>query len=66
MSKLKNFKISIITVVKNNDEKIEKCIRSVLNQSYKNIEYIIIDGNSSDKTKEIIEKFKSKIDIFYQ
>ena len=64
MSKLKNFKISIITVVKNNDEKIEKCIRSVLNQSYKNIEYIIIDGNSSDKTKEIIEKFKSKIDIF--
>ena len=33
MSKLKNFKISIITVVKNNDEKIEKCIRSVLNQS---------------------------------
>ena len=37
-----------------------KCIKSII----KNIEYIIIDGNSSDKTKEIIEKFKSKIDIF--
>ena len=56
-------KVSIITVVKNNEDKIEKCINSVINQSYKNIEYIIIDGNSSDNTKSIIQKYKNQIDI---
>lgn len=56
-------KVSIITVVKNNEDKIEKCINSVINQSYKDIEYIIIDGNSSDNTKSIIQKYKSQIDI---
>ena len=56
-------KVSIITVVKNNEDKIEKCINSVINQSYKDIEYIIIDGNSSDNTKSIIQKYKNQIDI---
>lgn len=53
--------ISIITVVKNGENVIEKCIKSVLNQNYKNIEYIIIDGNSSDGTISIINKYKDKI-----
>ena len=57
-------KVSIITVVKDNEDKIEKCIKSVINQSYKNIEYIIIDGNSSDNTKKIIQKYINRIHIF--
>ena len=64
MSKLNEMKVSIITVVKNNEDKIEKCINSVINQSYKDIEYIIIDGNSSDDTKKIIQKYKNQILIF--
>lgn len=53
--------ISIITVSYNSEKTIERTIQSVLNQSYKNIEYIIVDGLSSDKTVEIIEKYKEKI-----
>ena len=56
--------ISIITVVLNDEENIEKTILSILNQKYKNIQYIIIDGNSKDKTKNIINKYLDKIDIF--
>ena len=55
--------ISIITVVKDGEDTIEKCINSVLNQNYKNIEYIIIDGNSSDNTMSIINKYKGKISL---
>lgn len=56
-------KISIITVVYNRKKYIENTILSVLKQSYKNIEYIIIDGGSNDGTVEIIEKYKEN--IFY-
>ena len=47
-------KISIITVVFNDRDHIEKTILSVLNQTYKNIEYIIVDGESTDGTLEVI------------
>ena len=60
---IKNYKISIITVVKNNEKTIEKAIKSVIEQSYKNIEYIVIDGKSNDNTIKILEKYKNKIDI---
>lgn len=57
-------KISIITVVWNNDKTIKKAIESVLNQSYKEIEYIIVDGQSSDKTVNIINSYGEKISKF--
>jgi glycosyltransferase involved in cell wall biosynthesis len=49
-------KISVITVVLNSRQYIEDCIRSVLSQTYKDIEYIVVDGGSTDGTKEIIRK----------
>ena len=57
----KNKKISIITVTKNSEKFLEECILSVHNQTYKNYEHIIIDGNSNDNTLGIIEKHKEKI-----
>ncbi len=54
-------KISIITVVYNGGALLEKTILSVLSQTYSNIEYIIVDGKSTDNTLEIVEKYKSKI-----
>ncbi|MBV5320178.1 MAG: glycosyltransferase, partial [Sulfuricurvum sp.] len=53
--------ISIITVVYNCEKHIEKTIQSVINQTYDNIEYIIIDGGSTDGTLDIIHKYKDKI-----
>lgn len=53
--------ISIITVVYNGQSCIEKTIKSVLNQKEVSIEYIIIDGSSSDETMNIIEKYKKQI-----
>lgn len=54
-------KVSIITVVYNNEKYISECIESVLSQSYKDIEYIVIDGNSTDGTFNIIMNYKNKI-----
>lgn len=54
-------KVTIITVVYNNVYTIEKTIQSVINQSYKNIEYIIIDGGSTDGTLDIIQKYENYI-----
>jgi glycosyltransferase involved in cell wall biosynthesis len=53
--------VSIVTIVLNNSEKIESTIKSVLIQSYTNIEYIIIDGGSTDGTLMIIDNYKNKI-----
>jgi len=54
-------KISIITVSYNSAKTIESTIQSVLNQDYHDIEYIIIDGSSTDGTKNILDRYKRQI-----
>jgi glycosyltransferase involved in cell wall biosynthesis len=53
--------VSIITIAWNSEQTIEDTIQSVLSQSYKNIEYIIIDGASTDGTMNIINRYKEQI-----
>ena len=55
------FKISVITVTKNSEKFLEENIDSLTNQTYKNFEHIIIDGQSTDKTVEMIKKNSDKI-----
>jgi glycosyltransferase len=54
-------KVTLITVTLNSEKYLEDCILSVINQSYTNIEHIIIDGESTDGTLSIIEKYKDHI-----
>ena len=54
-------KISIITAVYNNRDNIGPCIDSVLSQSYPNIEHIVVDGQSTDGTIDIIRSYENKI-----
>ena len=61
MFKNYKYKVSIITVSFNSEKTIEQTIKSVINQTYKNIEYIIIDGGSTDGTIEIIKKYQDNI-----
>ena len=53
--------VSIITIVYNGEKYLEQTIKSVLGQSYPNVEYIIIDGGSKDKTIDIIKKYSSSL-----
>lgn len=57
-------KISIITIVFNNANYIKSCIESVLNQTYTNIEHIVIDGGSNDGTQKIIEPYIDKLGYY--
>jgi glycosyltransferase len=54
-------RISVITAVLNNRKIVEDCIRSVINQKYKNCESIIIDGVSTDGTIDVIKKYEGRI-----
>lgn len=56
-------KVSIITVCKNSGSCIERAIRSVVDQTYEGIEYIIIDGGSQDNSVEIFDRYADHIDI---
>lgn len=56
--------VSIITIVYNGDNYLEQTIKSVIEQTYSNIEYIVIDGNSNDGTLDIIRKYGDSIDYW--
>jgi glycosyltransferase involved in cell wall biosynthesis len=57
-------KLSIITVVYNGAEFVEQALKSVLDQSYPNLEYILIDGGSTDGTVDIIKRYESQLSYF--
>lgn len=59
-----NPKVTIITVVYNQELKLSRCIESVLSQTEKNIEYIIIDGGSNDGTLDLIKKYEKEVDYY--
>jgi len=60
---MQDITISLITVAYNAEKTIERCIRSVVSQDHPLLQYIIIDGNSSDETVKIISRYKSKVEI---
>lgn len=57
-------RVSIITVCKNAENTIEDTINSVISQTYRDIEHIIIDGCSTDKTVSVVNKYKDKLAVF--
>lgn len=57
-------KVSIITICYNRKETIANAVESVLSQDYPDIEYIVIDGNSTDGTKQILQSYEGKINKF--
>lgn len=57
-------KVSIISVCFNSGKTLEDTIKSVASQDYANIEYIIVDGGSTDNTKGIVESYKHVVDFF--
>jgi glycosyltransferase involved in cell wall biosynthesis len=61
---VQDLKISLITVSYNAENTIARCIESVIGQNFKNIEYIIIDGGSIDKTIQIIKRYTAQISLF--
>jgi glycosyltransferase involved in cell wall biosynthesis len=56
--------VTIITVVFNGEKYLESTIQSVINQTYDNVEYIVIDGGSTDGTIDIICKYENQIDYW--
>ncbi|MEE4239405.1 MAG: glycosyltransferase family 2 protein [Anderseniella sp.] len=57
-----NEKISVVTVVLNAVGSIEKCVASVFAQTYDNIEYLVVDGGSTDGTLDILARYRDRID----
>ena len=63
MKVLKELKITVVTPVYNGEKYIEQCIRSIMNQTYRNFEHIIMDGGSEDCTVEIARKYEKEYDL---
>ena len=53
--------VSVIVPTKNSSKTLEACLRSIKEQSYKNIEIIVVDNNSIDDTKESAKKYTDKV-----
>ncbi len=60
---MKNYKFTIITPVKNDKKNIERTVKSLSNQTYRKYEHLVVDGNSTDGTLEILKKYKKKIKL---
>jgi len=58
---MNNSLVSVIIPTKNSSKTLEACLKSIKEQSYKNIEIIVVDNNSSDNTKEIAKKYTCKV-----
>ncbi len=58
--------VSVITITRNRGQLISRCIKSVLTQSYNNIEYLIVDGASEDNTDEVVSSFKDERLHYYR
>ncbi|RZK11393.1 MAG: glycosyltransferase [Flavobacterium sp.] len=61
---MSSIKISIITVNRNNGKGLENTIRSVANQTYKHLEYLVIDGKSTDESVEVIRRYSDRVDFW--
>lgn len=61
---MKKYKISVVTICRNCADEIEGTLLSVINQDYSNMEYIVIDGASTDGTVDIIKGYADKIDVW--
>ncbi|MDH5682011.1 MAG: glycosyltransferase, partial [Spirochaetota bacterium] len=61
---MNDIKISVITVCYNSEKTIEETLKSIYAQSYPNIEHVIIDGQSTDRTVDIIKKYKDQYQYF--
>ena len=64
-TKIKIPKVSVVIVNYNNAKYLEKCIKSLLNQSYRNIEIIIVDDKSTDNSFNILKKYRKKATIIF-
>jgi glycosyltransferase involved in cell wall biosynthesis len=61
---MQNLKISLISVVFNAENTIDRCLESVVRQKFNNVQHIVIDGGSTDGTIKIIEKYRENISVF--
>jgi glycosyltransferase involved in cell wall biosynthesis len=61
---VQDLKISLITVTRNAERTLSRCIDSVIAQTYPNVEYIVVDGASTDGTLKVIDRYKQHIDLF--
>ena len=57
-------RVTVVTVTFNAEDCIEDTILSVINQSYKNIEYIVVDGLSTDGTLDVVRRYADRIDTW--